>query len=147
MLRFSERVCGVGSLQSLGAWQMLNKSYHVSYSSISQRVWLDKSLYFIYSDLYPLVQCSWSSDCSFWWEAAERLFSVSCLRMDTIFTLLYDISGEQRIWIWIWDGHRNNPQIDQIHVWQQRKWRHQFFSLGRESYSTVGKWEITFFPL
>lgn len=97
--------------------------------------------------LYPLVWCSaLSSDWSFWWETAEMLFSVYCLRMDTIFTLLYDISGEQRIWIWIWNRYRNNPQIDQIHVWQQRERRHQFFSLGRESYSTVGKWKITFSP-
>lgn len=85
--------------------------------------------------------------CSFWWEAAERPFSVSCLRMDTVFTLLYGISGEQRLWIWIWNRYRNNPQIDQVHVWQQRERRHQLFSLGGESYSTAGKWEITFSPV
>lgn len=146
MLRFFERECGVGSLLSLGAWQILSKSYYVSHYSISQSIYNMISPYI----LSIVIYIHWSNvvlralTLQFLLRGSWGAFQCFLPEEKTIFTVLYDISGEQRLWIWIWNGYRNNPQTDQIHVWQQRERRHQLFSLGRESYSTVGKWEFFF---
>lgn len=57
---------------------------------------------------------------------------------DTTINSLSISVGEQRLWVWVRDWHRDHCQVGEVHVWQQGKWWHQLCYTSWACYPAAG---------
>lgn len=78
---------------------------------------------------------------SWWADIFHELLLTSCHRccLQMPLNLSPVSAGEQRLWVWVGDRHRDHRQAGEVHVWQSRERRHQFYHAGGTSDPAAGK--------